>query len=40
MTLIDFYHSAADRLAVVARLVAKEAPARTPDPHPHAGRSA
>ena len=30
MTLIDFYHSAADRLAVVARLVAKEAPARTP----------
>lgn len=30
MTVIDFYHSAADRLAVVVRLVAKEAPARTP----------
>lgn len=30
MTVIDFYHSAGDRLAVVARLVAKEAAARTP----------
>ncbi len=30
MTVIDFYHSAEDRLAVVARLVAKEAAARTP----------
>ena len=29
MTVIDFYHSADDRLAVVARLVAKEAAART-----------
>jgi len=30
MTVIDFYHSAEDRMAVVARLVAKEAAARTP----------
>ncbi len=30
MTVVDFYHSASDRLAVVAQLVADEAQARTP----------
>ncbi len=30
MTLIDFYHSAGNPVMVVARLVAREAPARTP----------
>jgi len=29
MTVIDFYHSAEDALAIVARLIAKEAAART-----------
>ena len=30
MTVIDFYHSAPDRFAVVARLVGRESAARTP----------